>query len=354
MWYNTIMIAIDNVNKLSKADLGLITLVTGEDEGQYAQLKQVLLARIGFDSSDLTYSYFDMSETPYATAEMDLESLPFFAEEKVVILDHFHDLTTSKKAYLDDKALKRFEAYLEQPLATTRLIIFAPGKLDSKRRLVKRLKRDALLLEANPLKEADLRAYFQKEARQLGLTFEDGVFEQLLMKANFDFGEMVKNLAFLQAYKPSGQISLKDIQEAIPRSLMDNIFELTRLILQGKSDDSRELVRDLRLQGEDEIKLIAVMLGQFRLFLQVKLLASQGKTESQMVADLSDLLGRQVNPYQIKFALRDSRSLSLAFLSACVRILIKTDYQIKAGLFEKVYLLDLALLQMITHLPKPV
>lgn len=345
--YNTIMIAVDYVETLDRADLGLISLVTGEDEGQYAYLKQRLLERIGFDSSDLTYSYFDMAETPYEQVEMDLESLPFFDEGKWVILDNCHDVTTSKKAYLDDKALKRFEAYLEKPSPTTRLMIFAPGKLDSKRRIVKLLKRDAQLFETNPLKEADLRTYFQRQATGLGLTLEASVFDRLIAKSNGDFSEMSKNLAFLKAYKASGLITEQDIDEAIPRSLMDNIFELTKLILQRKSDACRDLVRDLRLQGQDDIKLIAVMLGQFRLFLQVNLLASQGRTESQMVADLSDLMGRKVNPYQVKFALRDSRSLSMPFLKQCLTILIDTDYQIKTGVFEKDYLLDLAILKMI-------
>ena len=72
-----------------------------------------------------------------------LKVCQFFADQKVVIFDNLLDITTAKKSYLDDKELKRFEAYLENPLDTTRLIIFAPGKLDGKRRLVKILKRDA-------------------------------------------------------------------------------------------------------------------------------------------------------------------------------------------------------------------
>ncbi|MCO0847361.1 DNA polymerase III subunit delta, partial [Streptococcus suis] len=80
-------------------------------------------------------------------------SLPFFSDEKVVILDYFADLTTYKKRHLTDDELKQFEAYLENPVETTRFVILAPGKLDIKRRLVKLLKRDGLVLEANPLKE---------------------------------------------------------------------------------------------------------------------------------------------------------------------------------------------------------
>ena len=142
------MIAIEEVDTLKKENLSLITVVTGEDLGQFSQLKERLMERVGYDKDDLTYSYFDMAEVDYEDAEMDLESLPFFENQKVVIFDNLLDITTSKKAYLDDKALKRFEAYLENPLETTRLIIYAPGKLDGKRRLVKILKRDSRIFQS--------------------------------------------------------------------------------------------------------------------------------------------------------------------------------------------------------------
>ena len=55
-----------------------------------------------------------------------------------------------------------------------------------------------------------------------------------------------------------------------PRPYRTIFFDLTQFILTKKMDHARDLVRDLTLQGEDEIKLIAVMLGQFRTFTQVK------------------------------------------------------------------------------------
>lgn len=346
------MIAIEKIEKLNKQNLGLITLVTGEDIGQYSQLKSRLMTQIAFDKDDLTYSYFDMSETAYQDAEMDLLSLPFFAEQKVVIFDHLLDITTNKKSFLKEKDLKAFEAYLENPLETTRLIIFAPGKLDSKRRLVKLLKRDALILEASPLKEAELRTYFQKYSHQLGLGFESGAFDQLLLKSNDDFSQIMKNMAFLKAYKKSETVSLADIEQAIPKSLQDNIFDLTRLVLGGKVDVARDLIHDLRLSGEDDIKLIAIMLGQFRLYLQLAILAKEGKSEQQLVTSLSEILGRRVNPYQVKYAIKDSRTLSLKELAFVVKTLIETDYQIKTGVYEKRYLVDIALLKMVTTLQR--
>ena len=340
------MLAIEESRKLSLSNLPSLTLFTGADQGQYDIMKTQVLKQIGYDPADLNFAYFDMKEVDYKSLELELVSLPFFADEKIVILDHFVDITTAKKRYLTDDELKSFEDYLENPLPSSKLVIFAEGKLDSKRRLVKLLKRDATVFEAIEPKEQEIRAYFQKWAQELGLTFAGKSFEQLLIKSGFQFSDIQKNLLFLQAYKDNGVITEEDIVEAIPKTLQDNIFDLTQLILGKKIDQARDLVKDLTLQGEDEIKLIAIMLGQFRLYTQVKILLESGQTESQMVSSLGHYLGRNPNPYQIKFALRDTRALSLNFLQDSIRYLIQADYQIKTGVYEKGYLFEKALLQI--------
>ena len=340
------MLAIEESRKLSLSNLPSLTLFTGADQGQYDIMKTQVLKQIGYDPADLNFAYFDMKEVDYKSLELELVSLPFFADEKIVILDHFLDITTAKKRYLTDDELKSFENYLENPLPSSKLVIFAEGKLDSKRRLVKLLKRDATVFEAIEPKEQEIRAYFQKWAQELGLTFAGKSFEQLLIKSGFQFSDIQKNLLFLQAYKDNGVITEEDIVEAIPKTLQDNIFDLTQLILGKKIDQARDLVKDLTLQREDEIKLIAIMLGQFRLYTQVKILLESGQTESQMVSSLGHYLGRNPNPYQIKFALRDTRALSLNFLQDSIRYLIQADYQIKTGVYEKGYLFEKALLQI--------
>ena len=340
------MQAITDTKHLTVQTLPPILVLTGEDVGQFEWLKKDILNKIGYDPSDLNYSYFDMKEASYDEVELDLVSLPFFADEKIVILDHLLDVTTAKKRNLTDEDLKQFENYLENPSESTRLVIFAEGKLDSKRRLVKLLKRDAQIIEATTPKEQEVKRYFASQAQELGLQFEGDSLDQLLLKSGYDFGELQKNIALLQAYKEDGQITLEDIEEVVPKSLQDNIFDLTQMILKCQIDQARNLVKDLRLQGEDEIKLIAILLSQFRMYSQVKIFSEEGQSESQIVASLSDLSGRKVNPYQVKFALRDSRRLSLSFLKQAMMTFIEADYAIKSGTYEKDYLFDLALLKV--------
>ena len=340
------MLAIEESQGLTLENLSALTVFTGDDLGQFEVMKSQVLKQIGYDPADLNFAHFDMKEAAYKDIELELLSLPFFADEKIVILDHFVDITTAKKRYLTDDELKSFEEYLENPSPTSKLVIFVEGKLDSKRRLVKLLKRDAKVFEAIEPKEQELRAYFQKWSQKQGLTFAEKSFDHLLIKSGFQFSEIQKNLIFLLSYKADSNITEEDIVQAIPKTLQDNIFDLTQLILAKKIDQARDLVKDLTLQGEDEIKLIAIMLGQFRLYTQVKILQESGQTESQMVSSLGNYLGRNPNPYQIKFALRDSRRLSLDFLQNSIRYLIQADYQIKTGVYEKGYLFERALLQI--------
>lgn len=340
------MLAIEESQKLTLSNLPSLSLFTGTDQGQFEVMKSQVLRQIGYDSADLNFAYFDMKEVVYKDMELELVSLPFFADEKIVILDHFVDITTAKKRFLTDDELKSFEEYFDNPSPTTKLIIFAEGKLDSKRRLVKLLKRDAKVFDAVEAKEQELRQYFQKWSQKQGLQFTNNSFENLLIKSGFQFSEIQKNLLFLQSYKEDSVIEEEDIVNAIPKTLQDNIFDLTQFILTKKMDQARDLVRDLTLQGEDEIKLIAVMLGQFRTFTQVKILTESGQTESQIASSLGSFLGRNPNPYQIKFALRDARGLSLSFLKQAISYLIETDYQIKTGLYEKGFLFEKALLQI--------
>ena len=340
------MQALQTIKKISAENLPPILVLSGDDIGQFEWMKEQLFKKVGYDSSDLNYSYFDMKETAYSEVELDLVSLPFFADEKIVILDHFVDVTTAKKRYLTDDELQSFEGYLSAPLETTRLIVIAEGKLDSKRRIVKLLKRDAQLLEASELKEQELRAHFAEEIKSLGLAIDSQAFDQLLIKSGFDFSEIQKNLEFLKTYKGASSITITDIEEAILKTLQDNLFDLIQMILKKQIDSARSLVKDLRLQGEDEIKLLAILLSQFRIYTQVKLLKQEGRTESQIVSDLSELTGRKVNPYQVKFALRDSRGISLSYLEQAICLLIDTDFQMKSGTYEKDYLFDLAVLKL--------
>lgn len=349
--YNTCMVAIEEIMGLSMDHLPSIVVLSGDDLGQYTQVKQALLDQVGYEPSDISQAFYDVSKDDVSAVLEELESLPFFGGDKLIIVDQLLDITTQKKQYVTDEELAKLEAYATQPNPENHLVLLAPGKIDGKRRLVKILKKGARVIEANSLSEKEIRDYATRLVEESAISFDKKGLDILLERSVYDYATLVSNVALLEAYKESGRISDKELVTILPKSLQDNVFDMIQLILKGRVDHMNQLIKDLRLQGEDDIKLLAILISQFRLFLQAKLLSSKFPAQKELTAALSDILGRKVNPFQVKFALKDATNLPIDFLRKTLSILIETDYHMKRSTYEKAYLFDQALLNITLSCP---
>lgn len=329
------MTVFDELSKLSLNNMPQFIVISGEDEDIISELKAQVMAKLNFDPTDLSQSYFDLTETDPNLALEELESLPFFGDEMLVILENLWDLTTAKKNIFSDRQLEKLASFLENPLASTRLVIICHGKLDGKRRIVKKLKQVAFNLIATPLKVTELSQYFQRSSHMSA-----NIVNRIIDKSNNNFAVIKQNISLVQTFAEGREVTEADVDIAVPKSLSDNIFDLTDLILQQNVSDARKLVLDLVLQGEDEIKLLAILTNNFRLYYQIKLLLEKQYTESQMIAYL------KINPYRFKFLVGPARQKDKAFLSQAMHFLIDTDFKMKTGQADKAFLMDMVLIRL--------
>ncbi|OFI49434.1 DNA polymerase III subunit delta [Floricoccus tropicus] len=334
------MTIFDQIDKIDKKQLSPLYLIYGEDEDILSEAKQKILEKIQFSSDNLSQSYIDLSESNSKFALEELESLPFFDDQRVVIYENFWDISTAKKSVFTEQELNRFEGFVDNPVDTTVLIIIVHGKLDNKRRVVKKLKQKSILFEANSLKESELSKHLLDLSGQMGMDISATAMKRLLEKSSFSFGLAKKNLDLLKLYKPRGEISVADLDLVLPKTLQDNIFDLTEMLLKGRIKEARSLINDLVIQGEDVIKLLSILTGNFRLYYQVKLLQKKGNSQAQITEQL------KIHPYRIKLAMQTVSKLSLGFLSQTIYDLINLDYQIKSGHGDKNYLFDVEVIKI--------
>lgn len=329
------MTVFDELARLSAGNLPQFTVISGENDEIVSELKTQILQKVGFDPSDLSQAYFDMTETDGNLALEELESLPFFGDEMLVVFENLWDLTTVKKSLLTEQQLTRLENFLDKPLETTKVIFIFHGKLDGKRRIVKKLRKVAFDLEATDLKPNELSKYFIADS---GL--QPNIVNLIIEKSNANFAIIKQNIELVKTYADGRTITPEDVQAAVPKSLSDNIFDLTDLILKGRLVAARELVADLVLQGEDEIKLLAILTNNFRLYYQIKILLDKNYTDKQIIAFL------KINPFRLKFLVAPARARTKAFLAQALEQLIDTDFKIKSGQADKKFLLDMALIKL--------
>ena len=107
------MTVFDEFNEVKRKGLPQILVIFGESKEMVQELKSQLLTFVNFEPTDLSQSYYDLTPNNSDLALEDLESLPFFSDSRLVILENLVNLTTAKKTILDEKQLKRFENFLD-------------------------------------------------------------------------------------------------------------------------------------------------------------------------------------------------------------------------------------------------
>ena len=240
-----------------------------------------------------------------------------------------------------DHQLERLQAYLENPMESSVMVFFAPyDKLDQRKKIVKQLKKVAVLLDASELTERDVKQYIQDSLRNHHYTIQEEALETLLVKTQYSLTNSMKELDKLMiASIDTKMIPLELVESLVAKTLEQNIFELGESILKKEGVKALQIYHDMLLQKEDPLKMNAILLGQFRLLLQVSYLKREGYQEPEIQKTLG------VHPYRVKIALQQSRRFGLPLLEKAFMQLVDTEYALKTSVGIKEMQLEWFILQ---------
>lgn len=314
---------------IRKGKLQSLYLVQGTEEYLIEQVRQAFMETVleGEEAEDFNFGQFDMKETPIGIALQEAESFPFFGEKRLLFIQSPYFLTGERVSNAPEHELKELEDYLENPSEFTVCVIFAPyEKLDKRKKLTKQLTKQAKLLDVQPMRENDVSNYIKAVCQEQGYRFKDQAFELFLQLTDQKLSKAMPELEKLMLYhQESKTITKLSVEQLVSKSLEQNVFDLNELVLKKQPDQAIRLYQDLLTQKEDPIKILALMIGQFRLLLQVKILRKKGYQQG----DIAGML--KVHPYRVKLAMQKERQFDQSLLSQAHHHLIDADYQIKSG-----------------------
>lgn len=314
--------------KIKKKEFAPVYLVFGTETYLIDTLRKTLMENvIGPDEIDLNFSSFDMEEVSLGTVLADAESIPFFGERRLIFMNRSVFLSTEKSKQKNDPDLADFEHYLQQPSESTVLVIYAPyEKLDQRKKINKLLKKSAVLIDVQPLKERDVQKYIRDTINNEGYNISPEAFEKLIQLTDANLSTAIGELPKLFLYaQENRKITVAAVEALVPKSLEQNIFALNESVLKKDTAHALSLYQDLLLQKEDPIKINAIMAGQFRLLIQVQMLLKKGFQQSEIGKML------KVHPYRIKLAAQQIRKFDSKTLLSAYEGLIETEYHLKTG-----------------------
>ncbi|MEJ8547476.1 DNA polymerase III subunit delta [Brevibacillus borstelensis] len=287
--------------------------------------------------ADLNMSLYDCTETSLPYILQDAETLPFLGEHRLVIAKQAYFLTGSKPQIKQESDPNVLIPYLEQPPSYTTLILCTDAdKLDERKKLVKSLQQKARVIPFPYLRDADLYAWIERQAKKYEASIERTLTAKLAERVGGDLRLLDKELEKMSLYVgKGGAITEEVIEKLASRTLEQDVFALIEQIATGRLDRGLRMLYDCLKTGDEPIRLLALMARQFRLLLHVRQWAPKGYTQQQLAGML------KVHPYAVKKAGEQARFFSEEALRRLLAVLAEEDFRMKSGQVDKQLALEL-------------
>ncbi|WP_113792890.1 DNA polymerase III subunit delta [Enterococcus hirae] len=321
-----------DLQKIRKEKLAPCYLILGTEKYLQDQVRAEIQKKIQIDSQDdLNFLSFDMGNASIDEVVAEAETLPFFGDQRLVFVENPYFLTAEKVNNGIEQNTDLLIDYLKEPLESTVLVFFAPyEKLDERKKVTKQLKKVAVTINVQQLNEKEVRQYLLNTLENAPFQMDRKAIDLFLRLTDLDLSKMMRELNKLLLYGQQQElITVKEVEQLVPKTLEHNLFDMTQYILSGKTEQALRLFEDLITQGEETIKINAILLSQIRLFLQTKFLMKIGYQQANIAETL------KIHPYRVKLAMQEVRKFDEKILRRLFDDLVEMDYQIKSGKIEK-------------------
>jgi DNA polymerase-3 subunit delta len=323
----------DLAGHLDRGTIAPVYLLTGEEEFLIqAATERLVRAAVDPAARDFNYTLLD-SET--ATADSILtavESLPAFAERRLVVLKNAEQLPAGEA--------NRLTAYLKNPCPTTCFVCVAP-KFDARRSFFQALKAQAAVVDCRPLSDAQVTVWLRTEAKSLGRAISDDAVLFLKERIGRDLLPLRNELAkaALGGDDPK-RIELADVKRTCIGSGEVSVFDLLNALAQRRMEPAIRTLTLLVEEGEAPLKILSTISYRFRLIWKVKRAMHAGHTDTVLMRMFG--LGQWVATPVIAAA----KAYSEKDLRWAFQRFIETDAGLKGGALSPKLILELLVLDL--------
>lgn len=289
------------------------------------------LAKAMVDTEDtMNYNYFEGNNFQLQ-AVLDIgETLPFFAEERVLVLEN---------SGLFKKTPEEIEKRLEQFPDSTH-VIFVEKEVDKRSRLYKWIGKHGYASEMNTPDEKMLITWVKGLCRAEGKQIEDSAIFYFVEHMGTDMLLLKNEMEKLFCYcYDSEKITLEDIREVCVSQASDKMFEMLDAIGVHNQDKALLLYHDLLALREPAMRVLYMLTRHFHILMQISVLMSEGKDNKTMAAACG------IPPFSVKKYAAQAGKYSYERLKSMVEKCQATDQGIKTGMVQDVVGVELLIVE---------
>lgn len=322
--------------EIAAGKISPLYLLYGDDEFMAAEVLGALRnAILTPETEAFNYQMFEPGPTQIAQGLSLCQTMPFFAERRLVLLREVALLGAKRKKSeqaeeestetgdLDADLLLR---YVAAPVPFTTLVITAGDSLDTRRRVTKALMQAGTAVECKALKEQEAAAWAQDRAGRLGNRMSLEAAALLVDKAGTDLRALTSELEKLHLYVGHGkEIRPGDVEALVAGSGQSSIFALVDSLGDRNAGQALRVLDNMLLYGEPPLRILFMITRQIRMILLTRAMEARHVNPREAAGRVG------VPPFLYQKLQRQARRFGRAELVAAMQRLLKADLALKSS-----------------------
>lgn len=277
---------------------------------------------------------YDLEEEQLEVLLQELTTVSLLSDEKVIKVRNpwfFHEQR--------NEDLSQLVKYFRNPKEDTVLIFMLTEEMNSSLLVSKEAKKYIRFEIVEEIGEQQLPEYVKEYFNKKGYKIEAAAISELLSRVDSNYQLLKNELVKLELLKTqTKKIVLEDVKLLVSRNLEDNLFELTKAVIEKDKQKAIESYYDLLKKGLDAVTIINSLAGKIKETITTKHLTSKGLS-NQSIADYFN-----ISSGRAYYMIQNANNQEFKFLEFCYKTLAELDYKIKSGQIDKNLGLELWLL----------
>lgn len=287
----------------------MITILAGQNSYELSRIQRELTNKFTTKYTDVALDRLDGEESSYDKIRESLESIPFLAPKKLVVLR----APSTNKQFLEN-----YQQLLENLPDSTEVLITEP-KPDKRTSYYKFLKKQSGFKACEELEERQIVNWLVAEAKEQGGSISTADAQYLTQRVGTVQSLLANEISKLVSYDQN--VSRRTIELLCEPSPKSTIFELLEAAFQGDHKKMLKLYEEQRRLKVEPPQIIAMLAWQLHV---IAVIAAAGEKSDQEIAKQS-----KINPFVISKSRKLAHSLGLVKTKKLVSRLVKLDEQSK-------------------------
>lgn len=307
-----------------------IYLLYGEETYLKRQYKERFMKAMVSEGDTMNCAYYEGKGTnPKEIIDL-AETLPFFAERRLIVLEN--------TGFLKNATPELAEYVKDMPETT--YMIFIETELDKRGKLYKAIKEKGRIVELARQDERTLIRWILGIVKKEGKQMTESAALHFLSKVGTDMEKIQRELEKLFCYTMyHTEITIKEIDEVCVTQVSNHIFDMVDAVATKNQKKALAYYYDLLALKEPPMRILFLLTRQFRILMQIKELERLNYAPKEMATKVGIL------PFLVGKYRAQARPFSMEELKEILEAGVTAEEEVKTGKIGDVLSVEMFLIQ---------